>query len=68
MFNEEDLHVKITRAEMEAFCSDLFERVKRPFFDIMVDFSMESLQEVILMGGGTRIPKIQSVLIENSQK
>ncbi|KAH9596503.1 Hypoxia up-regulated protein 1, variant 3 [Schistosoma haematobium] len=68
LFNEEDLNVKITRAEMEAFCSDLFERVKRPFFDIMVDFSMESLQEVILMGGGTRIPKIQSVLIEYSQK
>ncbi|CAI2725313.1 unnamed protein product [Schistosoma spindalis] len=68
LFNEEDLNVKITRAEMETFCSDLFERVKRPFFDIMVDFPMNSLKEVILMGGGTRIPKIQSVLIEHSQK
>ncbi|CAH8488175.1 unnamed protein product [Schistosoma rodhaini] len=68
LFNGEDLKVKITRAEMETFCSDLFERVRRPFSDIMVDFPMESLQQVILMGGGTRIPKIQSILIEHSQK
>ncbi|KAK4473434.1 hypothetical protein MN116_002804 [Schistosoma mekongi] len=68
LFNGEDLRVKITRTEMEAFCSDLFDRVKQPFLDIIVDIPLESLQEVVLMGGGTRIPKIQSVLIELSQK
>ncbi|KAH8849844.1 Hypoxia up-regulated protein 1 [Schistosoma japonicum] len=68
LFNGEDLKVKITRTEMEAFCSDLFDRVKQPLLDIMIDVPLESLQEVVLMGGGTRIPKIQSVLIELSQK
>ncbi|VDQ14863.1 unnamed protein product [Trichobilharzia regenti] len=53
---------------MESLCSDLFERIRKPFLDMMSDTPLESLQEVILMGGGTRIPKVQSVLIELSKK
>ncbi|CAH8461233.1 unnamed protein product [Heterobilharzia americana] len=68
VFDGEDLRVKVTRTEMETICADLFERIRQPFLDIMVDVSTDSLQEVILMGGGTRIPKIQSVLIELSKK
>nr|CAH8832307.1 unnamed protein product [Trichobilharzia regenti] len=68
VFDGEDLRVKVTRAEMESLCSDLFERIRKPFLDMMSDTPLESLQEVILMGGGTRIPKVQSVLIELSKK
>ncbi|CAH8834290.1 unnamed protein product [Trichobilharzia szidati] len=68
VFDGEDLRVKVTRAEMESLCSDLFERIRKPFLDMMSDTPLESLQEVILMGGGTRIPKVQSVLLELSKK
>jgi molecular chaperone DnaK len=58
------LNVNITRATFEQLCSDLFERSLRPCEGALRDAKMSPSQidEVILVGGSTRIPKIQELV------
>jgi len=57
---------KITRAKLEALCSDLFNRLLEPCKKAMADakISREQIDEVILVGGSTRIPKVQQLVRE----
>ncbi len=58
------LVTKITRAKFESLCADiftsLFEPCKRAIADAGVDVS--KIDEVILVGGSTRIPKVQQMV------
>jgi len=55
------LNIKLTRAKMEALVDDLIERVVGPCSLALKDSGMKisELDEVILVGGMTRMPKVQ---------
>ncbi|KAK1418299.1 hypothetical protein QVD17_27442 [Tagetes erecta] len=54
----------LTRAKFEELCSDLLDRLKRPVENSLRDakLSFKDLDEVILVGGSTRIPAVQEVV------
>jgi len=54
----------ITRARFEEMCADIFKRTMDPVERVMRDAQTDksSIDEVILVGGSTRIPKIQKML------
>lgn len=55
------LNVNLTRAKFEALCSDLIEKLAPPCEEAMKDsgLSKTEIDEVILVGGMTRMPKVQ---------
>ncbi|KFD66598.1 hypothetical protein M514_01595 [Trichuris suis] len=61
-----DFRAPITRAEFEALCADLFDRIEAPITQAlkMADMLMEQIDHVILMGAATRVPKVQQKLQE----
>ena len=59
-----DFYTSITRARFEELCMDLFRQAMIPVEKVMKDAKMDkaSIDEVVLVGGSTRVPKIQSML------
>ncbi|KAL8474752.1 hypothetical protein ACS0TY_031259 [Phlomoides rotata] len=59
-------HIKttITRGKFEELCSDLLDRLKTPVQNSLRDakLSFSDLDEVILVGGSTRIPAVQELV------
>ena len=66
LFEGIDYNVSITRARFEDMCSDLFRKTFAPVEKVMKDAKMSKskIDEIVLVGGSTRIPKIQSQLSE----
>jgi molecular chaperone DnaK len=60
------LVMAITRAKLENLCSDIFRRLMEPCKKALVDADMKAseIDEVILVGGSTRIPKVQELVKE----
>lgn len=60
------LTMKISRAKLESLCEDIFKRLIEPCKRAMQDakLSKEQIDEVILVGGSTRIPKVQALVKE----
>jgi molecular chaperone DnaK len=58
------LNVNVTRATFESLCGDLFERTLGPVEQAIKDAKLtpQDIDEVILVGGSTRIPKIQELV------
>jgi Molecular chaperone len=58
------LNIKISRAKMESLCSDIFDRLLEPCKKAIADAKIDvsELKEVILVGGSTRIPKVQEIV------
>ncbi|MBP5488053.1 MAG: molecular chaperone DnaK [Bacteroidales bacterium] len=54
----------LTRAKFEALCDDLFRRTVEPCRKALEDahLSANQIDEVILVGGSTRIPKVQEIV------
>ena len=59
-YNKSDIMEKITRAQFENLCQDLFERLKIPINDALVDahLNKNEIGEIVLVGGSSRIPKL----------
>jgi len=59
-----DFYTSITRARFEELCSDLFKGTLEPVEKSMRDAKMDktAINEIVLVGGSTRIPKIQKLL------
>ncbi|KAG5189530.1 heat shock protein 70 family [Tribonema minus] len=59
-----DLSLPISRARFEELNADLFRKTLAPVAKVLQDAGMSKKQidEVILVGGSTRIPKVQSLL------
>jgi L1 cell adhesion molecule like protein len=59
-----DFNGSLTRARFEEMCSDIFKRTMDPVEKVLMDakVSKGDVHEVILVGGSTRIPKIQKML------
>ena len=62
----EDFSTTISRAKFEELNSDLFKKTLTPVTQVLKDSGMSknSIDQIILVGGSTRIPKIQSLLSE----
>jgi molecular chaperone DnaK len=57
------LNVKLTRARLEQLVDDLVERTRKPCLDALRDAKTEAekIDEVILVGGQTRMPMVQKM-------
>lgn len=60
------LNSKISRAKMESLCDDIFKRLVIPCKQAINDakLAVHELDEVLLVGGSTRIPKVQQIVKE----
>ncbi|PHT40098.1 hypothetical protein CQW23_18952 [Capsicum baccatum] len=54
----------LTRAKFEELCSDLLDRLKKPVETALKDASLsfKDIDEVVLVGGSTRIPAVQNLV------
>ena len=61
-----DFYTSITRARFEELNADLFRKCMEPVERVIKDAKMDKsmVQEIVLVGGSTRIPKIQQMLSE----
>ena len=59
-----DFYTSITRAKFESLCDDLFRSCLKPVERALSDAKLDkgSIHEVVLVGGSTRIPKVQKLL------
>merc|ERR1712107_403859 len=59
-----DFYTSITRARFEEMCSDLFKGTLEPVEKSLRDAKMDksSIDDIVLVGGSTRIPKVQKLL------
>ncbi len=59
-----DFYSKITRARFEELCGDIFRRCMDPVEKALTDAKMDKskMQDVVLVGGSSRIPKVQKLL------
>ena len=66
LFDGIDYNSTITRARFEDLCLDYFKKCMEPCEKVLRDakISKNQVNEVVLVGGSTRIPKIQSLLSE----
>merc|ERR1711876_73173 len=64
LFEGIDFYTSITRARFEELCADLFRGTLDPVEKAMRDakFDKSSIHDIVLVGGSTRIPKIQKLL------
>ncbi|OQV20243.1 Heat shock cognate 71 kDa protein [Hypsibius exemplaris] len=64
LFDGIDFYTSITRARFEELCADLFRSTLDPVEKALKDSKMDKNQinEIVLVGGSTRIPKVQKLL------
>jgi len=62
--------ITLTRAKFEDLCYDLFERCKTPVQQALKDANLQAGQvdEVVLVGGSTRMPAVQKLVKEIAGK
>ena len=66
IMNGEDLFIQISRDKFEELCDDLFKKCIQVIDPLINDSGLkkEQINEIILIGGSSRIPKIQSMLTQ----
>nr|CBL53159.1 putative heat shock protein 70 [Psammechinus miliaris] len=66
LFEGIDYYSSVSRARFEELCSDLFRKCLEPVEKAIVDAKIDKkkIDTVVLVGGSTRIPKIQKLLQE----
>jgi len=64
LFEGIDFYTTITRARFEELCADLFRGTLEPVEKSLRDAKMDksAIHDIVLVGGSTRIPKIQKLL------
>jgi len=58
------LDISLTRAKFEEICAPIFEKLKAPTKQAIKDAKLDKIDKVILVGGSTRIPKVQEIVQE----
>merc|ERR1711921_57037 len=63
LFEGIDFYTSMTRARFEELCADLFRGTMDPVEKALRDAKLDkgSIGEIVLVGGSTRIPKIQKL-------
>jgi len=66
LFDGIDYMTTITRARFEELCMDQFRRCMGPVENCMKDSGLDkrAIHEVVLVGGSTRVPKVQQLISE----
>ena len=66
LYDGKDFYTSISRARFEELCADLFKGTLEPVEKSLMDAKLEksAIKEIVLVGGSTRIPKIQKLLQE----
>ncbi|KNC98218.1 hsp71-like protein [Spizellomyces punctatus DAOM BR117] len=66
LFEGIDFYTSITRARFEELCQDLFRSTIEPVEKVLRDSKIDksSVDEVVLVGGSTRIPKVQKLITD----
>ena len=61
-----DFFSSITRAKFESLCMHLFKKCMDPVMKVLSDskISKSNINDIVLVGGSTRIPKVQELLSE----
>ncbi|KKY28860.1 putative hsp70-like protein [Phaeomoniella chlamydospora] len=64
LFEGIDFYTSITRARFEELCQDLFRSTMEPVERVLRDAKIDksSVHEIVLVGGSTRIPRIQKLV------
>jgi len=64
LFEGIDFYTSITRARFEELCGDLFRSTLEPVEKVLRDSKIDknSVHEIVLVGGSTRIPRIQKLV------
>jgi len=60
------LQQTVTRSKFESLCTDLFDRLRGPCVQALKDAKLaaKEIQEVVLVGGSSRMPKVQQMAME----
>ena len=68
--DEKDLIVSMTRSQFEAICMDLFMLCLNPVEDVLnsTDTNIEEIDEIILVGGMTKLPYIRKIIKNKFKK
>ena len=66
LFEGQDFFTTLTRARFEELCMDLFRGTIEPVEKVLKDAKMSKgqIHEIVLVGGSTRIPKVQQLLMD----
>ena len=64
LYEGQDFYTQVTRARFEELCADLFRSTLTPVEKVLKDSRIDkrSVDEVVLVGGSTRIPKVQQLV------
>lgn len=64
LYEGNDFSVNLTRAKFESLCSDIFQKTLEPVERVLKDakISKGEIHDIVLVGGSTRIPKVQELL------
>jgi L1 cell adhesion molecule like protein len=64
LYEGQDFYTQITRARFEELCADLFRSTLVPVEKVLKDSRIDkrAVDEVVLVGGSTRIPKVQQLV------
>ena len=64
LFEGVDFFTSITRAKFESLCMPLFQKCIKPVSKVLQDAgcSKSQVHEIVLVGGSTRIPKVQKLI------
>lgn len=65
-YDGQDLNISLTRNTFEQICEDYFKRTLIPIKNALIDakFSERDIDDVVLIGGSTRIPAVRNLLEE----
>ena len=65
-FNGLDLYIEIKREKFNEECNELFKKIEETLNKVIADspFTTDSIDDVIMVGGASKIPKIKEMLIE----
>ena len=66
LFDGQDFNCQLSRAKFNEICSDLFRSTLEPVDKVLKDsgISKSQITDVVLVGGSSRIPKVQELLSE----
>eukprot|EP00833_Pecoramyces_ruminatium_P017051 jgi/Orpsp1_1/1191083/evm.model.d7180000083359.2 len=64
LYDEISLKSRITRIRFEELCKDLFDKLIKPIENVInySKISKSDVNEIVLVGGSTRIPKVQEII------
>ena len=65
-FNGHDLTIEITRTQFDEICEEFYIKIENILNQILIDskFSKDDINDIILVGGSSKIPKIREILLK----